>query len=678
MNLFGVLLLDREPLSLTAVPGLVMAWLQDAGGFAALGLIIYLLAVMLAPKDQPASQKLRMPVTGFMVAMAVLSLLTYALMAAAWAMGKGATPADELLPPAQVGEAIKYVPPTVHWHLQPILLALGGLFAILGIAQPFVRDLFKLRFRRIMALGKICFKEAIRNRIFLAFLVFLVFFLFPVSWVGTVKPEDELRSPINILTTGKNIFLTIPFLILAAFAIPNDIKSNTLYTIVTKPVERFEIVLGRFLGYSALMTFVLLIMVSLSVIYVYTITLDPRAKEETFKSRVTARGKINFMASRGFTEGTNVGREFEYRKYIGGSPDTRERAVWSYDSIPGNLTRSDRDSVPLEYTFDIFRLTKGDENRGVDVNIRVCAWQTGQYPSPTKGDGIWRWTDPAKQKQYEDERAQINDNLKANKYGPGYDSTLNYARPGTPTWKLVSDLAKKYGFYEVPSVEVYDFRTGSVPIPVGVFQAAAEGDPKNSEGEVIPRLQVYIKCLSHGQMLGMAEADLYLVEGQRSFAENYYKASFGLWCRLVIVIGIAVTLSTYLAAMIALIGTLFLYLSAYFAEHIADIGAGTSIGGGPFESTLRMVRGESPTMPLDQNTGALGAITWGDAAYSWFFRRYANIIPDVDAFAWSDFLAEGYNVSWEYLVVNFLILVGYLLPWGVLAYYLMRNREVAA
>ena len=46
-----------------------------------------------------------------------------------------------------------------------------------------------------------------------------------------------------------NILLLFPAALLAAFSIPNDIKNQNIYTIVTKPVERFEIVLGRFLGY---------------------------------------------------------------------------------------------------------------------------------------------------------------------------------------------------------------------------------------------------------------------------------------------------------------------------------------------------------------------------------------------------------------------------------------------
>ncbi len=301
-----------------------------------------------------------------------------------------------------------------------------------------------------------------------------------------------------------HLLLLIPFLLLAAFAIPMDMKHQTIYTIVSKPVERFEIALGRFLGYTGLMTIALVGMVAVSVLYIYTTTFNEQAREESFKARVTARGKLSFKAgSQEYKGGTNVGREFEYRKYIGGSPTTRERAVWAFDEIPSNLRRRDRASVPLEYTLDIFRLTKGEENHGVDVNIRVCAWQTGQQPSPVHGEGTWLWTDGEHGRRYEAERQEINDKLRAGGHGSGYEKSLDSKeiKPGSKTWELVDALAKKYGFYEVPSVEVYDMHPGSVPLPVGLFETAAEGDAKDAEGKRLPRLQVYIKCLSPGQML---------------------------------------------------------------------------------------------------------------------------------------------------------------------------------
>jgi hypothetical protein len=50
----------------------------------------------------------------------------------------------------------------------------------------------------------------------------------------------------------------------------------------------------------------------------------------------------------------------------------------------------------------------------------------------------------------------------------------------------------------------------------------------------------------------------------------------------------------------------------------------------------------------------------------------------VDRFNWSNYVAEGFNVPGAEIWVNALILLGYLLPWGVLAYYLIKSREIAS
>ena len=50
--LFGLLILDRDPFVFRDFPGLVQAWLQDAGGFAMLGLAVYLLYALRTPPEQ--------------------------------------------------------------------------------------------------------------------------------------------------------------------------------------------------------------------------------------------------------------------------------------------------------------------------------------------------------------------------------------------------------------------------------------------------------------------------------------------------------------------------------------------------------------------------------------------------------------------------------------------------
>src|SRR5206468_8407057 len=90
------------------------------------------------------------------------------------------------------------------------------------------------------------------------------------------------------------LFTTV---LLASFSIPNDIKQQTIHTIVTKPVERFEVLLGRFLGFLTLMTLVLLLMTAVSLLYVLR-GIKQEAAEESLKARVPRYGELRFENTR--------------------------------------------------------------------------------------------------------------------------------------------------------------------------------------------------------------------------------------------------------------------------------------------------------------------------------------------------------------------------------------------
>ena len=77
------------------------------------------------------------------------------------------------------------------------------------------------------------------------------------------------------------------------------------------------------------------------------------------------------------------------------------RAIWSFRSLPSGLgTARPGDAVPCEFTFDIYRMIKGEENRGVDLTIRVVSWQCLQRPPAEPRDGVWKWSDPDREKEY--------------------------------------------------------------------------------------------------------------------------------------------------------------------------------------------------------------------------------------------------------------------------------------
>jgi hypothetical protein len=216
---------------------------------------------------------------------------------------------------------------------------------------------------------------------------------------------------------------------------------------------------------------------------------------------------------------------------------------------------------------------------------------------------------------------------------------------------------------------------------LGYLQSRREGPP--------PPLRVRVRCDSEAQFLGMAKYDLYFRLDQEDpsgagnrtrFCLNFLKGSFGLWMRLCLIIGLAVAVSTYLSGVISLLTTGILFVLGFIHEFITEVALGKNVGGGPMESMMRLIKrpgGEPGGGQLEESTTAQVA-TWLDSAFSWSMRRFLNLIPDVDRWNFNDFVAEGVSIAPTNLAQAILLLVGYLLPWAVLAYYLLKWREVAS
>lgn len=656
-SLFGILVVEREPIRFEHLPGQLQLWLQDVGGFAAIGLILWVLTAKLSARPD-ASDASGRRVTGFMMLMLNLSVFLYAAYAAVAVVGamnneSFGEPSEALRRAVHEGPN-PYTPPDFRTDTLSLLMTFGGLFAILGIAQPFVRDLFSLRWRRIWALSLLSFKEAVRKRVVWVFLAFLLVFLFPPKWFFPIKAEDELRTNVAVISFAMSTLLLLTAGLLSAFSIPTDIRQQTIHTIVTKPVERFEIVLGRFIGYTMLMSAILFSLTAFSLLLIRASNVDDAARAESLQARDPIYGQLRFFSpNKGEDwQGDSVGREWEYRKYIAGG--SRQRGIWFFDRIPADLAdRPASDYVPLEFAFDIFRTTKGEENRGVKCSITVETWNN----------------DPKKANEYEEEAT------KAGVFGQ------NVRPSDTARWEKVNELAKKYGTFTFKSLQVTDYHTFSIELPPGLFENARQGEPplvplQDGTERRASRMRILVSCDSPSQFLGIAQTDLYILRSSGSFEFNMFKGAIGLWCRLCLIIGIAVAVSTYLHGVLAFLIAVFLYIGGLFQDYFVTLAAGASVGGGPFESLNRLASGENLTIQLDPTPTVQVAQTI-DLGFGWLLRRVINIIPDVDRFTWTNYVAEGFNISGEFLFINVLFLFAYLLPWGILSYYLMRSREIA-
>jgi hypothetical protein len=101
-------------------------------------------------------------------------------------------------------------------------------------------------------------------------------------------------------------------------------------------------------------------------------------------------------------------------------------------------------------------------------------------------------------------------------------------------------------------------------------------------------------------------------------------------------------------------------------------------GGGPAEAFLRVTTGKVMAAELERGP-ATSVLRGADVVFSWGLRRLLNLIPDVNRFDLYTYVANGFDIPvWNVLIIDNLIpLIGYMLPWAILAYYLMKYREIA-
>jgi len=679
-----VMTFDRDPMRIQDIPAQLFSWIQSAGGWAALGVFLWLLAgyTRMRPEDRAriASWQKRL----FLASIAV-SLLAYLVAGIAWSI--------QYLPKLQAEQAKKAF--LAYWYS----LTLGGACALAAAGLPFSVGLSSLRFRRIWALAKLSFKEAIRNRVLYGFSAMLLVLLFG-SWFIPYKPEYQVRSYVGVVFWVMRMLLLVTAIILASFSIPTDIRRQTIHTIVTKPVERFEIVLGRFFGFTALMTLVLLLMTSVSLVYVLR-GVDPEAAAESLKAREPLYGVLHFENTGDKEKGTNVGREWDYRSYITAASPNQEPqyAVWEFSDVPRSL--ADRDTVRCEFAFDIYRTTKGFENRGVSCKFEFQTAHFNDHDKDSYNADRSRWMSKGNlfsPKDIDEWLASYRERLTKQAHPP---TDLNErvekkrarltANPpqGNPPQYFVSDaaiddeLAEEYGYYVVPAKDITDYHTLYIDVPAGLFRNVFQSPSRETTARPLLQARVSVTQQSATQYVGMAKYDLYWRlddpkggHEKAAFALNFYKGAFGLWLRLCLVIGLAVALSTYLSGVISMLVAGMLYLGGGALDYIQSIALGTAPGGGPAEALVRLANRQVALVPLEESTAATLA-TSTDVVFRWFIRRVVDLIPDVDRYDLTSYVGEGFNIPVSQLLLDSGALALYLLPWFVAAYYLLKWREIA-
>jgi hypothetical protein len=125
----------------------------------------------------------------------------------------------------------------------------------------------------IWAVARNTVRQALRMKIALVFVILLIVLLpvmgFSITGDGTLK--GRLQTFVSYGLSLTSILLCLLTLVVSIYSLTSDIAQRQIYTVITKPIRRYQLLLGKVLG-VVLLDLGLLILFSV-IIYVITISM---------------------------------------------------------------------------------------------------------------------------------------------------------------------------------------------------------------------------------------------------------------------------------------------------------------------------------------------------------------------------------------------------------------------
>ncbi|MFN8218934.1 MAG: ABC transporter permease [Fimbriimonadales bacterium] len=120
--------------------------------------------------------------------------------------------------------------------------------------------------RAIWAIASTTVGEAIRRKVLLVILLIGLIFMFVAPGLGVLSARQETTVLKSMMLGIIQLTSAVIAIVLTVYMIPNEIERRTIYTILCKPVQRWQFLVGKYFGavlalglMMALMTFALII-----------------------------------------------------------------------------------------------------------------------------------------------------------------------------------------------------------------------------------------------------------------------------------------------------------------------------------------------------------------------------------------------------------------------------------
>lgn len=101
---------------------------------------------------------------------------------------------------------------------------------------------------KIITIGLNTFREAIRNKVLYSLLFFAVAVIVASVAFGALSVNEEVRLTTDLGLAGMSLFSIIIAIFVGVNLVYKELELKTIYSLIPKPIHRFQFVLGKFIG----------------------------------------------------------------------------------------------------------------------------------------------------------------------------------------------------------------------------------------------------------------------------------------------------------------------------------------------------------------------------------------------------------------------------------------------
>lgn len=122
---------------------------------------------------------------------------------------------------------------------------------------------------KIRAIALNTFKEAVRNKIFYLLIFFGIFFSLSSKLISMLTIGDTVKILKDVGLASINFFSVLIAIFTGINLVYKEIEKKTVFFILSKPVERRDFILGKFLGLALTILIALIIMITVFAFFLY-------------------------------------------------------------------------------------------------------------------------------------------------------------------------------------------------------------------------------------------------------------------------------------------------------------------------------------------------------------------------------------------------------------------------